>query len=128
MKNDFPAVLFVTAALFLTACGPSGPEAPAAITEASSKAAIPAPVDLATALARDTRSDKDKSRDAGRKPVAVLDFLGVEPGKNVIDLMAAGGWYSEVLSLAVGEEGTVTAQNPPWLLAFRDESPGRADL
>jgi len=126
MKNDFPAVLCAAATLFLAACGPSGPEAPAEIIEASSKAAISVTVDLATALVRDTRSDKDRSRAAGRKPVAVLDFLGIEPGMDVIDLMAAGGWYSEVLSLAVGKEGTVTAQNPPWLLAFRDGMFGKA--
>jgi len=86
----------------------------------------PAPIDFATALAGGTRSDDDKARDAGRKPAAVLEFLSIEPGMDVIDLMAAGGWYSEVLALAVGEDGTVAAQNPPWLLAFRDGIFGKA--
>ena len=39
---------------------------------------------------------------------------------DVIDLIAAGGWYTEVLSLAVGPEGSVTAQNPAWMRGFRD--------
>jgi len=123
--------------LFLLAgCGPSGPEAPtepAAATEAA-PAAPPAPqpamepdagpMDLATLLASDSRSAEDKQRDAGRKPAEVLAFLGIEPGMDVVDLMAASGWYSEVLSLAVGPEGSVTAQNPPWMLAFRDGAYG----
>ena len=106
----------VACALLLAACGPSEPEAPAAPAEP----APPAAADLATMLASDARSEEDRARDAGRKPAQVLAFLGVEPGMNVLDLMAASGWYSEVLSIAVGPEGHVTAQNPPFMLAFRD--------
>ena len=60
------------------------------------------------------------ARDAGRKPAQVLEILGVAPGMDVLDLVAAGGWYTEVLSNVVGPDGSVTAQNPPWMLAFRD--------
>jgi len=120
MKHYKPAAIRVTAAFILGACSQPGPEAPATVEEAPAETSAPAPMDLDTALAGDTRSDDDKARDAGRKPVEVLEYLGVQPGMDVIDLMAAGGWYSEVLSLAVGEDGSVTAQNPPWLLAFRD--------
>jgi len=112
----------------LAACGRSEPEAPAGPeTPAESMAApaeappAPAPaMDLAARLASDTRSEEDRARDEGRKPAAVLAFLGVEPGMKVLDLMAASGWYSEVLSIAVGPDGSVTAQNPPFMLAFRD--------
>ncbi len=38
----------------------------------------------------------------------------------VIDIIAAGGYYTEVLSLAVGSEGEVVAQNPPGVLQMRD--------
>lgn len=114
------------ASLFLLgACGQSGPEAPAepepAAAEPAAAPEAPAEMagfDLAAALA--ARSEEDRARDAGRKPVEVLTLMGVEPGMDVIDLMAAGGWYTEVLSIAVGPEGSVTAQNPPFLLAFRD--------
>ena len=82
--------------------------------------------DLAASLAGDSRSDEDRARDAGRKPAEVLALLGVEPGMAVIDLMAAGGWYSEVLSHAVGADGSVTAQNPPFILGFRDGAYGVA--
>ncbi len=59
------------------------------------------------------RPDADKARDAGRKPAEVLDFLGVEPGMTVVDLIAAAGYYTEVLSHAVGSSGTVYMQNSP---------------
>ena len=66
------------------------------------------------------RSDEDKARDAQRKPDQVLTFLGIRAGDTVLDIWASGGWYSEVLSIAVGPEGKVYAQNSPSVLAFRD--------
>lgn len=77
-------------------------------------------------LAGGSRSAEDRARDAGRKPAAVLEFLGVEPGMRVVDIMAAGGWYTEVLSLAVGPDGRVAAQNPDFILAFRDGANDKA--
>ena len=84
--------------------------------------AIPTTVqaDLAADLAAQTRSPEDQARDAGRKPAEVLAWLGIGPGMTVMDLVASGGWYTEVLSIAVGPEGKVYAQNPPMFLQFRD--------
>ena len=99
----------------LCGCGQSTPDAPAAPPEPMEAA----PVDLA-AILDNARSDEDKARDAGRKPAEVLEILGVAPGMDVLDLVAASGWYSAVLSAAVGPDGSVTAQNPGWMLAFQD--------
>jgi len=66
------------------------------------------------------RSDEDRARDVHRKPVEVLEFLGLKPGDTVVDIWAAGGWYTEVLSNAVGDDGRVYSQNPPSVLQFRD--------
>ena len=83
--------------------------------------AVPALADdLADRLAKGKRSEADKARDAGRRPAEVIEFLGIEPGMTVIDLIAAGGWYSEVLSEAVGPKGKVYAQNPAVVLQFRE--------
>ena len=109
-------------------CGQSAPEAPAEPEEPmAAPAPAPAPepmearpMDLASVLASDSRPEADRARDAGRKPAEVLALLGIEPGMDVLDLVAASGWYSEVLSLAVGPDGSVTAQNPAWMLAFQD--------
>jgi predicted methyltransferase len=75
---------------------------------------------LAEALARPTRSEVDRARDAGRKPAEVIAFLGVEPGMTAIDLIAAAGYYTEVLSTAVGESGKVYAQNTEFVLKMRE--------
>jgi predicted methyltransferase len=76
--------------------------------------------DLTSLLADDSRAEADRARDAGRKPADVIAFLGIEPGMNVLDVIAAGGYYTEVLSLAVGPDGHVTAQNPAGVLKMRD--------
>ncbi len=72
---------------------------------------------LTQALASADRSDADKALDAGRKPVQVLDYLGLEEGMTVLDIMSGGGWYTEVLSHAVGPTGKVYMQNGPAALA-----------
>lgn len=66
------------------------------------------------------RSDEDKARDAQRKPAQVLTFLGLRSGDTVLDIWASGGWYTEVMSIAVGPEGKVYAQNSAAVLNFRD--------
>jgi predicted methyltransferase len=71
-------------------------------------------------LSASSRSDADKDRDAGRRPAQVVAFLGIGPGMQVMDLIAAGGYYTEVLSLAVGPEGRVYAQNSAFSLRIRD--------
>ncbi|MBW2280718.1 MAG: class I SAM-dependent methyltransferase [Deltaproteobacteria bacterium] len=82
--------------------------------------------DLASALASPARAETDRARDAGRRPAEVVAFLGIEPGMTVMDVIAAGGYYTEVLSLAVGPKGRVYAQNPPIVLQFRDGANDKA--
>ncbi len=82
--------------------------------------------DLAAALDNPNRPEADKERDAGRKPAEVVVFVGIEPGMTVLDVMASGGWYTEVLSVAVGPDGTVYAQNEPAALARRDGANDKA--
>ncbi len=68
--------------------------------------------ELAAALSdAQGRPDADKARDAGRKPAEVVTFLGIEEGMTVVDLIAAAGYYTEVLSHSVGSQGTVYMQN-----------------
>lgn len=81
---------------------------------------------LAATLAAGERSDAEKQRDDGRKPAEVVAFLGIEPGMAVVDLLAAGGYYTEVLSVAVGEKGKVYAQNSPGLLKMFDGAADKA--
>jgi predicted methyltransferase len=75
---------------------------------------------LRAALDSSSRPEADKARDAGRKPADVVTFLGFGHGMTVMDVIAAGGYYTEVLSLVVGDDGKVYAQNPAAVLKFRD--------
>lgn len=82
--------------------------------------------DLAMKLASEDRPAADRARDDGRKPADVIAFLGIEPGMTVVDLIAAGGYYTEVLSHAVGPEGKVYAQNNAYVLQMRDGANDKA--
>jgi len=132
MKNKNLLAIFLATAVLSGACGGSEAEAPAAepaaeaVAEPAASGPASEPADLSSKLAGDTRFEGDSARDAGRRPVEVLGFLGIGPGMAVIDLMAASGWYTEVLSNAVGEDGSVVAQNPEWILAFRERSNDKA--
>lgn len=76
---------------------------------------------LAKAIASSPqRPAGDAQRDAGRKPGEVLTFPGVRKGMSVLEVIAAGGWYTEALAVAVGEQGKVYAQNPPAVLQMRN--------
>jgi len=78
---------------------------------------------MRTALASPDRPAADKERDAARKPVETIQFLGIKTGQTVIDVIAVGGWFTEVLSAAVGPTGKVYAQNP----TFFTTRPGFAE-
>lgn len=81
---------------------------------------------VAAALEAADRPEADRERDAGRKPAEVIAFLGVEPGATALDLIAAGGYYTEVLSAAVGPDGVVYAQNTAYVLQIRDGANDKA--
>jgi len=53
------------------------------------------------------RSLADRERDKTSKPNVVLNFIDLKPGMKVLDLFAGGGYYSELLSYAVGSDGQV---------------------
>lgn len=75
---------------------------------------------LQQALLAPERDVADRIRDAARQPVAVLEFLELRQGMQVLDLYAANGYYTYILATAVGPEGTVFAQNSPQAASFED--------
>ena len=119
--NPKPLIPVLILALFtLVACGGGETEAPVAAEPMAEADAAAAPANLRTLLASESRAEEDRARDAGRKPADVIEFLGIKSGMSVIDVIAAGGYYTEVLSLAVGPDGSVIAQNPQAVLEFRE--------
>ena len=75
---------------------------------------------LTQALANPSRPQADRDRDADRKPAELMQFLGVKPGMTVLDVIAAGGYMTEVLSVSVGPQGKVYSQNPPVIYTLFD--------
>lgn len=75
-----------------------------------------APMTLSERLANADRPEGDVELDAMRHPAEILAFAGLEPGWHVADLGAGGGYYSRVLSAAVGAEGHVYSQNYDWIV------------
>jgi len=72
----------------------------------------------AAAVAADDRLPGDYDRDAGRKPAAVLEFLGAEPGDAVLDLFSGGGYLTELLSRVVGPDGVVLAHTTELYISY----------
>jgi len=66
---------------------------------------------IAAAVASPDRPKADLEQDGRRRPQDILAFLGVGPGMRVIDVMAAGGYYTELLARVVGVKGQVIAYN-----------------
>lgn len=121
MNNNKLTAGMTLAVLTLIACG--GPQQEPAEEAAPASGETEQQVsasELRTRLADPARPAEDRARDVGRRPADVLAFLGIENGMTVIDVIAAGGYYTEVLARAVGPDGRVVAQNPPRVLQFRD--------
>lgn len=55
----------------------------------------------------------DQADDAARKPAEVLAFAKVSPGQTILELEGGRGWYSRILSEAVGPTGKLYVQYPP---------------
>src|SRR5580704_13772705 len=76
------------------------------------QAAGDSPSNVAVAVHNPNRPSKDTERDAARKPVEVLNFAGVKPGEQVLELIPGGGYFTRLLSVAVGPTGHVTEAVP----------------
>ena len=78
-----------------------------ALVAASAKAA-----DLYdAALTQPARPAADKQRDALDHPAELLRLAGIAPGMHVADVLAGGGYYSELLGYIVGPSGKVLLIN-----------------
>jgi predicted methyltransferase len=70
------------------------------------------PSSTAIAVTNPNRPPADVARDAARKPVEVLNFAGVKPGQQVLELIPGGGYFTRLLSADVGPTGHVTEAVP----------------
>src|SRR5438094_9838833 len=63
---------------------------------------VPISTSIAAAIAAPDRRPDNVKLDEGRKPAQVLEFLGVRPGMNVLDLFGANGYWAEIMAPAIG--------------------------
>jgi predicted methyltransferase len=63
------------------------------------------------AVSSSARPEDDRKRDALDRPAEMLRLAGIKPGMQVADLMAADGYYTELLSRIVGTKGHVLMLN-----------------
>ena len=76
---------------------------------------------IEAALASPDRPAADREQDLRRKPAELLAFAGIAPGMRVMDAFSAGGYYTELLSRIVGEDGRVIAYNNPPYAKFAEK-------
>lgn len=69
--------------------------------------------DFMEKLQANSRPEADQIRDGSRRPYQVMQILGVAEGMTVMDIGAGGGWYTRILSAAVGSSGRVISQAGP---------------
>jgi predicted methyltransferase len=70
------------------------------------------PAFLAAAIASPSRPAEDVARDADRKPAETLLFAGIAPGEQVAELLPGGGYFTRLMSKAVGAGGHIYALVP----------------
>ncbi|MEX0963973.1 MAG: methyltransferase domain-containing protein [Pseudohongiellaceae bacterium] len=77
-----------------------------------------ADANIAAALSHPDRPAADANDDSRRKPGQLLEFARLETGMDVLELEAGGGYYTEILSRAVGPNGSIILQHPQGLMGF----------
>lgn len=91
----------------------------AAIAAAAGMAMAAVPPYLTAALGDKARPPADSSRDMARKPAELLAFAEVKPGQKVADFMMGSGYFTRILSAAVGPKGKVYAYQSAEFIKFR---------
>ncbi len=80
--------------------------------KASDSRAAGIPDFIAAAVADSNRPESDVQRDVNRKPAQTLMFTGIRPGEQIAELLPGGGYFTRILSKAVGSAGHVYALVP----------------
>jgi predicted methyltransferase len=80
--------------------------------------AADAPAYIKNAVMDAGRPDADKERDVHRKPAELIAFAGIKSGDVVAEIMPGRGYFTRILSKAVGPKGKIYA----YTLGFGDFS------
>lgn len=87
-----------------------------ALSAGMAHAAVPA--NITAALADTARPAEETARDAARKPGDLLALGEIKTGGKAVDLVMGGGYFTRILSAAVGPKGQVIAYQPAEFVQF----------
>ena len=98
------AALAAAAVCLVSACAIApGTQTPGMLTDAQIAAIVGSP----------DRTAADRDNDKRRKPEQILGFIGLRPGMVALDVVAGGGYTTELLARGIGPTGKVLAQAQP---------------
>ncbi|HEY6642091.1 hypothetical protein [Povalibacter sp.] len=125
--NALPFATAILLTFFIVACSrQEPPAAPAQPPQPATTAAAPVVADsFQTLLANPDRFASDAQEDVWRKSPQVLAFMNLQPGQHVLDYLAGGGYYTELLSGVVGPSGRVYAYNNPEYAKYAGDTPAQ---
>lgn len=92
-------VIVAASAIALVACATTAPPRGGVNAEAA----------IAAALADTHRPAEDTAKDAARHPAETLAFARIMPGQTVGEVLPGGGYFTRIISKAVGSNGRVIA-------------------
>ncbi|RMF98932.1 MAG: methyltransferase domain-containing protein [Gammaproteobacteria bacterium] len=121
-----PALCLFAAAALLTGCTgqPLDPVASEGLARGASRPGTVTPEEVVRpgAVEAIERAERRRAvapvsdRAARQQAMALLAFIGIQPGMEVLDLYSGRGYYTELLTWLVGESGTVvTHDNTPYV-------------
>lgn len=88
---------------------------PEIVDPQAGKRLAPPPVQYSSLVTHPDRPAADFKDDAARRPGDVLEFAGLTYGMTIVEIEAGAGYYTELMSRAIGPDGKVFMHNP---LAF----------
>jgi predicted methyltransferase len=84
----------------------------AIVPDAQEPAALTA-TQIGAIVSSPDRTAADRENDRRRKPEQILGFIGLRPGMTALDVVAGGGYTTELLARGVGPTGKVYAHAQP---------------
>jgi predicted methyltransferase len=115
-------LIALAAALIIGGCANPGATSSTPTTPATTHATLSG-AQIAQLLASPDRREADRTNDIRRKPADMLAFIGVRPGMVALDVVAGGGYTTELIARAFGPTGRVYGQSAP-----RNPTPPAAPL
>ena len=93
-----------------------------ALAQATPSAKVPPiPANVRAAVDDPTRPEKDRQRDAGRKPDQVFALAGIKTGDKVIEIGSFGQYDTNIIVRAIGAKGHVWMYDLPYQRAKQEE-------